>query len=74
MDMRTLVGQNVKRIRLRRGLTQGQFAVKSDFSQQYISTLECGRRNPSVVTLYELATALDVSHIDLVRSTKKKRK
>jgi transcriptional regulator with XRE-family HTH domain len=29
--------------------------------------LEQGRRNPTVVTLYELASALGVSHIELVR-------
>jgi transcriptional regulator with XRE-family HTH domain len=28
--------------------------------------LEQGRRNPTVVTLYELATALGVSHLDLL--------
>jgi transcriptional regulator with XRE-family HTH domain len=73
MDMRALVGQNVKRIRLRTGMTQEQFAAKSGFSQQYLSTLERGRRNPSIVTLYELATALGVSHIELVRPQKKRK-
>ncbi len=67
MDMRKLVGRNVKRLRLKRGLTQEQFAEISGFSQQYISGLEQGRRNPTVVTLFELATALRVSHLELVR-------
>lgn len=67
MDMRKLVGRNVRRIRLKKGLTQEQFAEISGFSQQYISGLEQGRRNPTVVTLYELAMALGVSHVDLVR-------
>jgi transcriptional regulator with XRE-family HTH domain len=67
MDMRKLVGRNVKRIRQKNGLTQEQFAEVSGFSQQYISSLERGRRNPTVVTLYELATALGVSHMELVR-------
>ena len=65
--MRILVGRNVKRFRQRKGLTQEQFAEVSGFSQQYISSLERGRRNPTVVTLYELATALGVSHMELVR-------
>ena len=43
-------------------------AELSGFSQQYISGLEQGRRNPTVVSLYELATALGVSHTELVRS------
>ena len=70
MDMRKLVGRNVRRIRQKKGLTQEQFAEVSGFSQQYISSLERGRRNPTVVTLYELATALGVRHMELVRPTK----
>ena len=62
-----LVGRNVRRIRTKKGLTQEQFAELSGFSQQYISGLEKGRRNPSVVTLYELATALGVSHLELLK-------
>jgi transcriptional regulator with XRE-family HTH domain len=71
MDMRRLVGQNVRRIRLKKGLTQEQFADVSGFSQQYLSGLESGHRNPTVVTVYELAVALGVSHIDLLRPTRK---
>jgi transcriptional regulator with XRE-family HTH domain len=67
MDMRLLVGGNVKRVRQERGLTQEQLADRSGFSQQYISGLEQGRRNPTIVTLYELALALGVSHIELVQ-------
>lgn len=66
MDMRRLVGRNVKRYRLEKGLTQEQFAELSGFSQQYLSDLERGRSNPTVVTLFELASALGVSHVDLV--------
>jgi transcriptional regulator with XRE-family HTH domain len=68
MDMRKLVGRNVKRIRQEKGLTQEQLAELSGFSQQYISGLEQGRRNPTIVSIYELATALGVSHMELVRS------
>jgi transcriptional regulator with XRE-family HTH domain len=69
--VRRLVGQNLKRIRLKKGLTQEQFSDISGFSQQYISGLEGGHRNPTVVTVYEIAVALGVSHLDLLRSTKK---
>jgi transcriptional regulator with XRE-family HTH domain len=67
MDMRRLVGQNLRRIRDSKKLTQEQLAEISGFSQQYLSGLERGRRNPTVVTLYELALALDVSYLDLLR-------
>lgn len=67
MDMRRLVGRNVRRIRKAKGLTQETLAEVSGFSQQYLSDLERGRCNPSIVTLYELAQALGVSHVDLVQ-------
>lgn len=66
MDMRRLVGRNVRRIRVVKGLTQEQLAELSGFSQFYISGLENGRRNPTIVSLYELAQALGVAHMDLV--------
>jgi transcriptional regulator with XRE-family HTH domain len=66
MDMRKLVGANTARIRREKGLTQEALAERSGLSQQYISGLENGLRNPTIVTLYELATALGVSHVDLV--------
>jgi transcriptional regulator with XRE-family HTH domain len=66
MDMRKLVGSNFGRLRRLKGLTQEELAAKSGFSQQYISSLERGRRNPTVITLFELAHALGVSHVDLV--------
>jgi hypothetical protein len=54
-------------------------ATKSDWAWEYLrrnfdyqanarlSGLEQGRRNLTIVTLYELASALGVSHIELVR-------
>jgi transcriptional regulator with XRE-family HTH domain len=66
MDMRKLVGQNFARLRKEKGLTQEEVEARSGFSQQYLSGLERGQRNPTVITLYELSLALGVSHIDLV--------
>ena len=67
MDMRKLVGRNVRRLRLAGGMTQEQYAERSGFSQQYISDLERGRRNPTIVSLFELAVALGAMPIDLIR-------
>lgn len=67
MDMRRLVGANVSKLRIQKGWTQEQLAEASGFSQQYLSGLESGRRNPTIVTIYEIAQALGVSHLDLVQ-------
>jgi transcriptional regulator with XRE-family HTH domain len=68
MDMRRLVGSNVRRLRIERGLTQEQLAEASGFGQHYISGLENGRRNPTVVTLYELAQQLGVEPAELLKA------
>jgi transcriptional regulator with XRE-family HTH domain len=67
MDMRKLVGRNVRAVRQAKGMTQEQLAEASGFSQQYISDLERGRRNPTVVSLYELALALNSTPIELLQ-------
>lgn len=66
MDMRKLVGRNFARLRREKGLTQEEVSTLSGLSQQYLSGLERGQRNPTVITLYELAQALGVSHVALV--------
>jgi transcriptional regulator with XRE-family HTH domain len=66
MDMRRLVGRNFARLRREKGFTQERFAEVSGMTQQYVSDLERGRRNPTVVTLFHLASALGVSHVALV--------
>jgi transcriptional regulator with XRE-family HTH domain len=67
MDMRKLVGKNFARLRREKGLTQEQIEERSGFSQQYLSGLERGNRNPTVITLYELSQALGVSHLELLQ-------
>lgn len=66
MDMRRLVGLNFARLRKEKGFTQERFAETSGFTQQYVSDLERGRRNPTVVTLFHLASTLGVTPADLV--------
>jgi transcriptional regulator with XRE-family HTH domain len=66
MDMRKLVGDNVRRVRGELGITQEQLAERSGFSQQYISDLERGRRNPTVVSLFELSQALGTKPVALI--------
>ena len=66
MDMRKLVGDNCARLRKAKGWTQEELAERSGLSQQYLSDLERGKRNPTIVTIYEIAIALEVSHMELV--------
>jgi transcriptional regulator with XRE-family HTH domain len=74
MDMRRLLGRNVLRIRKSKNLTQEELAEMSGFSQQYISGLEKGQRNPTVVTVYELSLALGINYIELLKPDTQARK
>ena len=67
MDMRKLVGENCARIRKEAGLTQEQLSELTGLTQQYLSDLERGKRNPTIVTIYEIALALGVSHLDVLQ-------
>jgi transcriptional regulator with XRE-family HTH domain len=67
MDMRQLVGRNFARLRRSKGLTQEDVEARSGYSQQYLSSLERGRRNPTVITLFELAQALETTVVELVK-------
>jgi transcriptional regulator with XRE-family HTH domain len=66
MDVRKLVGRNTARLRKAQGMTQEDLAERSGLSQQYISGVERGSRNPTVLTLHELATALRATPADLL--------
>lgn len=66
MDMRQLVGRRVRQFRLAKNLTQERFAEACGFSQAYLSGLESGRRNPTIVTLFEIAQALEVAPHTLI--------
>lgn len=67
MDMRKLVGDNCARIRKERGYTQEELAERTGLTQQYLSDLERGKRNPTIVTVYEISQALGVSHLDMLQ-------
>jgi transcriptional regulator with XRE-family HTH domain len=66
MDMRKIVGDNFLYFRKSKGLTQEQVQERTGLSQQYLSDLERGKRNPTVVTIFELAQALGVRPADFL--------
>ena len=60
MDIRQIVGRNVRRYRLAARLSQEELAARMHFEQGYVSGLEAGRRNPTIVTLALAADALGI--------------
>ena len=70
MDVRRLVGRNLRGLRLDRGLSQEQLAHDADITPSYLSQIESGKRNPTVTLLQVLATALRTPIVELFADEK----
>ena len=60
MDVRQIVGENIRRYRREKGLSQAEMANRMGVDRGYISGLELGQRNPTIITLWHAAQALGV--------------
>ena len=60
MDVRRRVGLNVRKYREARGLSQEAFALECEVHRTYVSGVERGIRNPTVVVLEKIAKTLGV--------------
>jgi transcriptional regulator with XRE-family HTH domain len=66
MNWRAVVGENVRRLRLARGLTQEQLAFQAKIDLTYVGGIERGVRNPSLMVMVHIAAALDVGPGELL--------
>lgn len=60
-------GRNVKAERVRKGYSQEQLAEKMGVNREYISRIERGLQNMSLLKITELANFLDANIHDLLR-------
>jgi transcriptional regulator with XRE-family HTH domain len=61
MDWRRVLGENVRRVRRERALTQEQLAFEAQIDLTYLGGIERGRRNPSLLVMARIADALGVA-------------
>lgn len=66
MDVRRIVGLNIRKHRIAAGLSQEELASRMGVEQYYISGWEAGRRNPTLITLWRAADALKVAPATLL--------
>lgn len=60
MDIRTRLGQNVRRLREEKGWSQEDYADRAGIHRTYVSDIERGRRNPTITVVEKLAGPLGV--------------
>ena len=61
MDINILVGKRVKELRNKLGKSQEELADLAGLDRTYITSVECGRRNISIVNIEKLSNALGVT-------------
>ena len=63
----TAFGSNLRSERERKNLTQEKLAEKADLDPSYISGIERGIRNPSILSVVRIAKAMGTTVSDLSR-------
>lgn len=69
MDVRQRLAANVKRLRRKTGLSQENFANEHGIDRTYISGIERGIRNPTIIVVERIAQALKVDVKELFEPT-----
>ena len=59
-------GQKLREIRLKKKLSHGDIARALGVHRSYISGLERGVRNPSLLTIQKVAKAININAKDLI--------
>lgn len=67
MDISRQFGRILRELRVAKGLTQEELAFRADMSVPYLSDIERGRSSPSLALIVDLALALGVHPVELVR-------
>ena len=60
MSWERIIGANIRRLRVERGLSQEEVADRIGIDTSYFGQVERGRRNPTVRVLAKVAAVLDV--------------
>ncbi len=73
-DISKKLGTNIKRIRTEKGMTQGDICRTLDLDRGYVSSLESGKRNPTLAMIEKVAGALGVTSDELLKDYDKQTK
>ncbi len=68
LDLAPVVGVNLRRLRVRRGLSLEKLANKSGVSRAMLGQIELGQSAPTINVLWKIARALDVTFATLIQA------
>ncbi|MBR4963997.1 MAG: helix-turn-helix transcriptional regulator [Alistipes sp.] len=62
-----LIAQNIKKIRISKGLSVQEVAYRCDIERSNLSRLEAGKTNMTIKTICLICNALNVEIVDLLK-------
>ncbi len=68
--MCSVIAKNVRKLRAKKGLTQEELAFQAEIDRSYLSEIESGNKNISVIMLDRIASALEVKIVALFKGYK----
>lgn len=61
MTIEEAFGETIRELRKANQISQEKLAEASNLDRSFISLLECGHKQPSLITIFQLAKALNLS-------------
>jgi len=70
--LQAIFGEVLRNHRKGKKISQEELALKSDLQRSFISRIERGMAQPTLVTIFELAQALGIEPIDIIAEVQKR--
>jgi transcriptional regulator with XRE-family HTH domain len=71
MELKLAFGNTLKSLRLEKGFTQEKLAELCNLDVSFISMLENGKRQPTLSTIFSIASALNVKASSIISQLEK---
>lgn len=72
MTIEEAFGEVIRELRKARQISQEKLAEVSNLDRSFISLLECGHKQPSLITIFQLAKAFNISASKILSLTEEK--
>lgn len=70
MRIKEIIGQRIKDLRNKAGISQAELANRSELDRTYITSVENGKRNISIVNIEKIARALNITVREFFKDAK----
>ena len=71
MDVSAAFGKTLRKCRIKKDLTQEELGLDAGLRRTFISSLELGQKQPSLLTIQKLCLVLDISMSKFLQAVEK---